>query len=86
MSELKLFSPDTLHDDLHHAFAWAVKRGSYNNTSKATIKKLRKEHPKVYCELASMAHEGKWKHGNSYMFRCGINIFFDMLRNNKIKD
>lgn len=78
MSFPPLFSPDTLHEDLHKAYDWAVKQGAYSATNKVILKQMRTKQPDVYMDLASMAHEGKWKHGNSYMFHQGFRIFMVM--------
>lgn len=86
MADEKLFSPDTLQDDYHAAFKWAVHRGYYTRPAETRLMTLRKQYPDVYTQLAIMAHEGKWKHGNSYMFRCAVIILFSLLGHQSMTD
>lgn len=76
-----LFNPDTLKDEYHNAFTWAV---HHNNYDFETLKRLiaaRKTHPQAYMSLAALAQE----HGLN-AFRLGVRIYLDLIESNQAQE
>ena len=77
MQNFNFFSPNTLPIEYHEAYNWAIRRNYYHPHILDTLNNMRETHPTLYTELATMANEGRWKHGNSYMFHCGVRLLWE---------
>lgn len=69
----KLFTPETLKDEYHAAFEKSIKHLYLIKEFEDKIRNTRQTHPRVYMELAVLAHD----YGD-YAMSLGIRIFDEL--------
>lgn len=78
----KLFSPDTLTDEVKASMKYAIERTGLSDEAKEAVIGARLNYPDTYCDLAELAHIGR-KSGNLRAFYLGVRIFMDMKGRNR---
>jgi hypothetical protein len=69
---VKLFTPETLKDEYHHAFNKALKQGCWLPEVESIIQATRTTDPDVYLRLAALAFDYGY-----YAMRLGVLIYLE---------